>query len=77
MFRFSAEDERDLISFLRDLARIPSLSTQEEEVAIRLAEEMRRVGFQGTCTLTTWAASSDASGQGQDRYCCTMVTWMW
>jgi putative selenium metabolism hydrolase len=50
MFRFSAQDERDLINFLRDLARIPSLSTQEEEVALRLAEEMRRVGFQDVYT---------------------------
>ena len=50
MFHFSAQDERDLISFLRDLARIPSLSTQEEEVALRLAEEMRRVGFQDVYT---------------------------
>lgn len=45
MFRFSSQDERDLVNFLRDLVRIPSLSTQEGEVAVRLAEEMRRLGF--------------------------------
>ena len=46
MLRFSAQNESDMIEFLRDLVRIPSLSTQEGEVAARLAEEMRRVGFQ-------------------------------
>jgi putative selenium metabolism hydrolase len=45
MFRFSAQDERDMFDFLRDLVRIPSLSTQEGPMAARLAEEMRRVGF--------------------------------
>ncbi|MDH7486097.1 MAG: YgeY family selenium metabolism-linked hydrolase [Anaerolineae bacterium] len=45
MFRFSSQDERDVIDFLRDLVRIPSLSTQEGQIAARLMEEMRRVGF--------------------------------
>ncbi|MBC8448665.1 MAG: YgeY family selenium metabolism-linked hydrolase [Chloroflexi bacterium] len=45
MFRFSSQDEHDVINFLRDLVRIPSLSTQEGQVAVRLMEEMRRVGF--------------------------------
>jgi putative selenium metabolism hydrolase len=31
--------------FLQELVRIPSLSTHEEAVASRLADEMRRVGF--------------------------------
>jgi putative selenium metabolism hydrolase len=43
--RFPAAQAEALASFLQDLVRIPSLSTQEEAVAIRLAEEMRRVGF--------------------------------
>jgi putative selenium metabolism hydrolase len=34
-----------MAQFLQELVRIPSLSTQEEAVGIRLAEEMRRVGF--------------------------------
>ena len=34
-----------MATFLQDLVRIPSLSTHEEAVAVRLAEEMRRVGF--------------------------------
>jgi putative selenium metabolism hydrolase len=46
MFRFSAHDERDLINFLGDMVRIPSLSAQEGAMAARLAEEMHRVGFQ-------------------------------
>jgi putative selenium metabolism hydrolase len=50
MIRFSAQDERDLVNFLRDLVRIPSLSTQEGPLAARLAEEMRRVGFQDVYT---------------------------
>lgn len=45
MIRVTAQDEQDLTRFLQDLVRIPSLSTQEREVAQRLAEEMRRVGF--------------------------------
>jgi putative selenium metabolism hydrolase len=43
--RFPEAQAEALASFLQDLVRIPSLSTQEEAVAIRLAEEMRRVGF--------------------------------
>lgn len=43
--RFPAAQAEALASFLQDLVRIPSLSTQEEAVAIRLAQEMRRVGF--------------------------------
>ena len=45
MFNLSAQDRNDLVAFLQDLIRIPSLSTQEKAVAERLAEEMRRVGF--------------------------------
>jgi putative selenium metabolism hydrolase len=43
--RFPASHAESLANFLRDLVRIPSLSTHEEAVAIRLAEEMRRIGF--------------------------------
>jgi putative selenium metabolism hydrolase len=42
---FPAGQAEALARFLQDLVRIPSLSTQEEAVAIRFAEEMRRVGF--------------------------------
>lgn len=34
-----------MATFLQDLVRIPSLSTNEAAVAVRLADEMRRVGF--------------------------------
>ena len=34
-----------MVRFLQELVRIPSLSTHEEAVASRLADEMRRVGF--------------------------------
>ena len=38
-------DRKSLIEFLRDMVRIPSFSTQEGKVVARIAEEMRRVGF--------------------------------
>lgn len=43
--KLSRADQEALIAFAQDLVRIPSPSTQEGEVAERLAEEMRRVGF--------------------------------
>ena len=45
MFRLSRSDQEALTAFARELVRIPSPSTQEEEVALRLAQEMRKVGF--------------------------------
>jgi putative selenium metabolism hydrolase len=42
---FPASHAEAMATFLQDLVRIPSLSTHEEAVAVRLAEEMRRVGF--------------------------------
>jgi len=45
MFELSSRDFQAMTAFLQDMVRIPSLSTQEGEVAARLAEEMRRVGI--------------------------------
>lgn len=45
MFDLSTADLQALTGFLQDLVRRPSLSTQEADVAERLAEEMHRVGF--------------------------------
>ena len=42
---FPASHAEAMATFLQDLVRIPSLSTHEGAVAVRLAEEMRRVGF--------------------------------
>jgi putative selenium metabolism hydrolase len=42
---FPASHAEAMAEFLQDLVRIPSLSTHEEAVAIRLAEEMHRAGF--------------------------------
>jgi putative selenium metabolism hydrolase len=42
---FPGDQAEAMVKFLQELVRIPSLSTHEEAVAIRLAEEMRRVGF--------------------------------
>ncbi len=45
MFTLSPQDQSDMISFLRELIRTPSLSTKEGKVAARLATEMERLGF--------------------------------
>ncbi len=45
MFDLASQDRNDLVTFLQDLVRTPSPSTQEKAVAERLAEEMRQVGF--------------------------------
>ena len=45
MFNLSSQDRNDLVAFLQDLVSIPSVSTEEEALSERLAEEMRRVGF--------------------------------
>jgi putative selenium metabolism hydrolase len=45
MFELSPQDRQALISFLQDMVRIPSPSTQEGAMAERLAAEMRAVGF--------------------------------
>ena len=48
--------EKDMVAFLRDMIRIPSESCEEKDVVLRIAEEMRKVGFdkvvidpQGNC----------------------------
>jgi len=43
--RVSKPDRSAMIAFLRELIQIPSPSTQEAEVAVRLKEEMLRVGL--------------------------------
>jgi putative selenium metabolism hydrolase len=45
MFELSQRDQQAMTSFLQDMVRIPSYSTQEGEMAERLAAEMREVGF--------------------------------
>ena len=42
---FPAHHAEAMATFLQELVRIPSLSTHEEAVSVRLAEEMRRAGF--------------------------------
>ncbi|MFA6584112.1 MAG: YgeY family selenium metabolism-linked hydrolase [Elusimicrobiaceae bacterium] len=37
--------EKDMVKFARDLVAIPGFSTTEEKVAKRIAEEMKKVGF--------------------------------
>ncbi len=45
MFDLSYPDFQDMVAFLQDMVRTPSFSTQEGEVAARLAEEMHRIGI--------------------------------
>lgn len=45
MFQLSAPDFKAMTTFLQNLVRTPSLSTQESAVAACLAEEMRRAGI--------------------------------
>jgi len=43
--RVPASHAEAMVSFLQDLVRIPSLSTHEEALAIRLSQEMEQIGF--------------------------------
>jgi len=43
--RIPASQAEAMAAFLQDLVRIPSLSTQEEAVAARMAKEMKGIGF--------------------------------
>jgi putative selenium metabolism hydrolase len=45
MFELTRDDREEMHAFLRDMIRIPSYSTQEGEMAERLAAEMDKVGF--------------------------------
>lgn len=45
MSHLTPQDDAACIEFLRDLIRIPSFSGQEQRIAARIADEMRRVGF--------------------------------
>jgi putative selenium metabolism hydrolase len=45
MFELPSHDRQALVSFLQDMVRIPSTSSQEGAMAERLAAEMRAVGF--------------------------------
>jgi len=44
-FRLGSKEREDLVSFLRDLVRIPSPSTREGALAERVVAEMERLGF--------------------------------
>jgi putative selenium metabolism hydrolase len=43
--KLAREDQKNLVDFLRDMVRIPSLSGQEGKVAQRVKEEMEKSGF--------------------------------
>ena len=45
MYQLSKQNEQAMTHFLQDLIRTPSLSHEEGNVANRIVEEMRRVGF--------------------------------
>jgi len=46
LFKLSAQDQKNLLTFLRDLVRIPSPSTQEKDVAQRIVTEMETLDYQ-------------------------------
>jgi len=43
--QLAKKHQKDLVNFLRDMVRIPSLSGQEGKIAHRVKEEMERAGF--------------------------------
>jgi len=43
--QLARKHQEDLVNFLRDMVRIPSLSGQEKRIARRAKEEMERAGF--------------------------------
>ncbi len=43
--QLARDSQKSLVNFLRDIVRIPSLSGQENKVALRVKEEMERAGF--------------------------------
>jgi putative selenium metabolism hydrolase len=45
MFRLTDHDKDELVEFLQDIVRTPSLSGQEDRVATRIAAAMRRAGL--------------------------------
>ena len=50
LFTLSPQARNDLTTFLRDIVRTPSLSTQEGAVAERIVAEMKRLGFRDVRT---------------------------
>lgn len=50
MFRLTAHDKTELVEFLQDIVRTPSLSGQEDRVATRIAAAMRRAGLREVFT---------------------------
>jgi putative selenium metabolism hydrolase len=50
MFQLTAHDKTELVEFLQDIVRTPSLSGQEARVATRVAAAMRRAGFREVFT---------------------------
>jgi putative selenium metabolism hydrolase len=50
MFQLSDHDKTELVEFLQDIVRTPSLSGQEDRVATRVAAAMRRAGFREVFT---------------------------
>jgi putative selenium metabolism hydrolase len=50
MFELTRDDREEMTAFLQDIVRIPSYSTQEGEMAERLAAEMDKVGFRDVHT---------------------------
>lgn len=50
MFQLTDRDKHELVEFLQDIVRTPSLSGAEDRVATRIVAAMRRVGFRKVFT---------------------------
>jgi putative selenium metabolism hydrolase len=50
MFQLVGRDKAELVEFLQDIVRTPSLSGEEDRVAMRIAAAMRRAGFREVFT---------------------------
>ena len=50
MFQLTDHDKTELVEFLQDIVRTPSLSGKEDRVAARVAAAMRRAGFREVFT---------------------------
>ena len=67
MFHLSAQDQQEMVAFLRDLIRTPGLSCQEGAVAIRIADEMRAIGFRDVAMDRIGNVIGRTGGPGRGR----------
>ncbi len=63
----AGEYKADMTKFLRDMVAIPSESSDEKRVVLRIKEEMEKVGFDKVEIDPPWGGTSTAqSGTAKD-----------